>query len=833
MNEVTTHPAKNILCHRCNRGFSRQEHLQRHERSRKHAYKYSIPRGSLLKSYLDTKEKPFKCSRCPKSFTRKYERVAGLKHCHWVSNAKLRDLLTRHSRLTHPAAPQNVQPRLEEDLSSASTLVAYTDISPQGLLHSAEQYAHSQDLTTTLAVHSEEGNQFQPDEAHRKSVEDSLAFDVDNSLTEINAPAFAQDFASFIDMVRTPGHPFSPAYQPLPVFFPDLNLPLLNGFEDQRVPEDVEGISASVRLAAPQRVTTYQAGEAGCSLSRYGSRLPSLQPEETAEQAGRHSVNHNTGRFVVTNEFRQQIIEDISKFPGCFDAEFVLPSRHTLTRLVNGYFKNFHEHYPFLHLPTLRLETLLVELLLALAALGARYTRETEVGAELFHVARAIALERCQRCNTNAEGNVYREEQEWRGPFTPDISNPSSPKSRKTMFVEMTQTVLMLIAIATWYKYEPGATNALSLRSVLHSLVRELEVTQQSDQHWDDWEAWIQFETIKRTQLVVFCFFNIHTILFDLPPMQLASAIRLDLPCSETVWRATDEQLWRDARRTSNIPREDFQGVLAELFANDDQSFDASSQAPRNLSALGGYGIIHAIIQQIWLTRNARLPSQQRYSRLSAEDMNMFESALKRWARYWERNQESSLNPLSPHGPVTFTSTALLRLAYIRLNLNLGPVRCLDSWDPALVARSIHQSQGVERHPQLTRAALHCAHALSIPVKLGINYVATTQLINWSNQHALCSLECAILLAKWLELITKPDPSPPLTAAEQVVLKFVIELVAETEYKRTVEQIAHKKQYLAAKIVRLWARLHRADSVWQVVNVIGESLNIYADLLEP
>ncbi|KAL6689841.1 hypothetical protein J3F84DRAFT_391168 [Trichoderma pleuroticola] len=752
MNDVTTHPAKNILCHRCNRGFSRQEHLQRHERSH-------------------TKEKPFKCSRCPKSFTRK-------------------DLLTRHSRLTHSAAPQNVQPRPEEDLSSTSTLVSYTDISPQGLLHSAELYAHSQDLTTTLTAHSDEGNQPQADETHRKSIEEcSLAFDVDNSLTEINAPAFAQDFASFIDMVRTPGHPFSPAYQPLPVFFPDLNLPLFNSFEDQRVPEDVEGIAASARFAAPQRGPTYQSGEAGCSLSRYGSRLPSLQPEETSQQAGKQSANHNTSRFVVTNELRKQIIEDISKFPGCLDAEFVPPSRHALTRFVNGYFKNFHEHYPFLHLPTLRLE--------------ARYTRETEVGAELFHVARAIALERCQRCNTSAEGNVYQEEQQCRSLFTSAISNLSSPKNRKTMFMEMTQTVLLLIAIATWYKYEPGATNALSLRSVLHSLARELEVKQQSNQHWDDWEAWIQFETIKRTQLVVFCFFNIHTILFDLPPIQLASAMRLDLPCSETVWRATDEELWRDASRASSVPREDFQGVLAELFANDDQSFDVGSQLPRNLSALGGYGIIHAIIQQIWLTRNARLPSQQRHSRLSAEDMNMFEHALKRWAGYWERNQESSLNPLSPHGPVTFTSTALLRLAYIRLNLNLGPVRCLDSWDPVLVARSIHQSQGVERHPQLTRAALHCAHALSIPVKLGINYVATTQLINWSNQHALCSLECAILLAKWLELITKPDPSPPLTAAEQVVLKFVIELVAETEYKRTAEQIAHKKQYLAAKIVRL------------------------------
>lgn len=800
-------------------------------------FRISPARSRQLNTEVDTKEKPFKCLRCSKSFTRKYDESydTTLTTCYLTSER--RDLLTRHSRLTHPTPPQSVQSRstsaTAQEGSSRPTLVTYGAISPPGVLQSSEQYAPSEDLATALAAHSNEGTLFEADDSHQRPTElYSLDFNADNSLTEINTPAFAQDFTSFIDAVRTPGHPFSPAYQPLSVFFPDLHLPLLNGFDDHRGLEEVQGTYAQTKVAAPQQAQVSQPGEASCSLSRYGSRLPSLQPEETIQLAGQNTINRNSSRFLVSNEFRQQIIDDISKFPGCCDAEFVLPSRHALSRFVDGYFKNFHEHYPVFHLPTLRLETLLVELFLAIAALGTRYARETEVGFELFQVARAIALERYQRSNSMRPNNVNEQEQRRQSPITSAINSLESSKDKKVIVVEMAQTVLLLIAIATWYKHEPSAANALSLRSVLHSLARELEIWQQPDQAWDNWETWVQFETIKRTQLVVFCFFNIHTILFDLPPMQLASGLHIDLPCSETEWRATDEQLWRDANRISGAPRQDFQGVLAELFASDDQSFDIGQQVPRNVSALGGYGIIHAIIQQIWLTRNARLPNHQGNSRLSTEDMNRFEHALKRWAAYWEQNQESSMNPLSPHGPVTFTSTALLRLAYIRLHLNLGPVRSLDSWDPVLVAQSIHQSQGVERYAQLTRAALHCAHALSIPVKLGINYVASTQLIYWSNQHALCSLECAVLLAKWLELVTMPDPSPPLTAGEQVVLKFVIQLVAEAEYKSSAEQLAQQKQYLATKIVRLWARLYRADNVWQMVNIIGQSLNIYADLLE-
>ena len=61
-------------------------------------------------------------------------------------------------------------------------------------------------------------------------------------------------------------------------------------------------------------------------------------------------------------------------------------------------------------------------------------------------------------------------------------------------------------------------------------------------------------------------------------------------------------------------------------------------------------------------------------------EVHVFERALKRWTGLWERNHESSMDPQSPHGPLTFTSTSLLRLAYIRLNLDLGASTKIAKW---------------------------------------------------------------------------------------------------------------------------------------------------------
>ncbi|KAE8385882.1 hypothetical protein BDV23DRAFT_187786 [Aspergillus alliaceus] len=129
----------------------------------------------------------------------------------------------------------------------------------------------------------------------------------------------------------------------------------------------------------------------------------------------------------------------------------------------------------------------------------------------------------------------------------------------------------------------------------------------------------------------------------------------------------------------------------------------------------------------------------------------MFERALKAWSGHWEHDKERSTFPLSPRGPLSFTSTALLRLAYVRINLDFGPAVSLNTWGPVFIANSLDRSRSPQRGKKTTLAAPHSASALSVPVRLGIKYVAKTQVAYWSKQPGLCSLEYAATLDKWLE----------------------------------------------------------------------------------
>lgn len=133
----------------------------------------------------------------------------------------------------------------------------------------------------------------------------------------------------------------------------------------------------------------------------------------------------------------------------------------------------------------------------------------------------------------------------------------------------------------------------------------------------------------------------------------------------------------------------------------------------------------------------------------------------------------------------------------------------------------------------MTRAALHCAQGLGIPIKLGINFVAHTQVFYWSNQYALCSFECALLLlTKWLEAVVVPRPAPALTENERNLLDFVVQLVNHTEYEAPREQLLRNNKSLSVIILRLWAKLFHQDSGWEIVDLVGRSLRAYADVLE-
>lgn len=326
---------------------------------------------------------------------------------------------------------------------------------------------------------------------------------------------------------------------------------------------------------------------------------------------------------------------------------------------------------------------------------------------------------------------------------TPRSWNDQSRATEDIKHLEMSQTLLLQIAMATWFERKPAASEALSLRSILDCLVRENGLDTKIRPTETNWETWIQFETTKRTKLIVFCFLNLHTIVFDISPMLLFTEIGLDLPCTEREWKADNATAWRTARDLCP-PEPSFQDAFHSLFGRD----TGTGAPPVGFSSLGGYVLIQAVIQHIWLLQHAARLPPRRESTLNSAEVGSIQHALRRWRDGWELNQESSMDPLGPHGPLSFTSTALLRLGYIRINIEAGSVRALGTWDSFRIAKSLNQRAPIQRSDRMTRAALHCAHALSVPIKLGINFVAHTQVFYWSIQHAICSLGCALLLSK-------------------------------------------------------------------------------------
>jgi hypothetical protein len=145
----------------------------------------------------------------------------------------------------------------------------------------------------------------------------------------------------------------------------------------------------------------------------------------------------------------------------------------------------------------------------------------------------------------------------------------------------------------------------------------------------------------------------------------------------------------------------------------------------------------------------------------------------------------------------------------------------------------------------MTIALLHSAHSLSIPVQLGINFVAETQTLFWSIQHTLCSIEGAFLLSKQpMSLSFQSHRSEnPLTKNEQRLLLWVYRMTEETDFaprldfggsNRGVEEcfdMPDVPKQLAVAVVKMWARIFQGSLEWLSVDLIGKSLEIYGDLL--
>ncbi|KAF6819457.1 AmdA [Colletotrichum musicola] len=566
-------------------------------------------------------------------------------------------------------------------------------------------------------------------------------------------------------------------------------------------------------------------------------RLPSMEPENTdaypgAMTAGPENVvvagqTHLIRPWKISAADYSAILKRLSKYRGALPASFDLPSRHSLSRFLEGYFRGFHIHMSFLHCVTFSVSSVDAILVLSMAAVGALYRFERAKGYQLYEAARFMIRWRFEEETRSALDRLTSD--------SPQVSSgPRETCGSRTSVqghdnsLQLLQAMVVFMAMSSWDDEELVA-EGLSMSSQVATLARKLKIDEPEPKptHDTTWESWVAQEERRRTLYVAYVMLNLQSVAFDVPPLILNHELGMDLPSCASTWKAANSAEW-SSLRDRYMPPEPFQKKMGQLLSG-----QRIHDSP--LSSFGNFVVAHGLLQHVSLARSV-------FGRqgLGQEFVGTMEAALRRWQESWEATYESTTDPSSPKGPMGFNSTAILRLAYVRLNTETIPKRRMlmqNSGDvvDVFARRSI---TGGSRSPALDRAVMQCIHALSIPVRVGIAFVARTQTLNWSIQHALCNTECAFLLAQWLLIISEAVESSGLESLrgdERRLVDMVKILVEETELGDSLENAgepAEEVKMLASLTLQLWAQTFKGSHALQIVHRVGKCLGLLADAVQ-
>jgi len=731
-----------------------------------------------------------------------------------------RDLLSRHMTLVHPmTASEGQDCALQQSPADVGqvddTRALLSEAGPDADLRNAPDDLPVNNTDTRLYLTSGivDESRAQDDNPSNCSSEAAIVLP---QPSWFDTTASYDDFSSFIDNMTVP-------YVNGPALF-DMYQPALQ-------------FSPSPLFSISKHTSSYAQAEAGNVLhnttpvdpisSHLFDQLSSAFPsfETLSSQAGKAAWEP----WRISKADWDHILTEMMAFGPSLVRDFLLPSRHTLSRYIATYVTGCHRHLPFLHIPSFSATKWPVALVLAMAAIGAQYSFDRIKAVELFRIAKDIALRQLRERKSNVRAaSTFAENRSLASTYEFSTPRPRS-ESRYNHCCDslsLAQTLLSLLVMATWANSEAIFDEAPELRGLLTSLIRDENLLAPQAMDETTWLSWVQCEGVRRTVSIAFCFFNLHTLVYNTPATLLSSELCIRLPAQEALWEARDQDSWQEASKQSHEPY--FQDCLALLFTKD---FELQCKP---YSTLGGYVLILALVQHIFLVREMNKFRPGSHQHPSCADVTDVELALKNWQLGWNKDPSSSLEPGNPKGPLSFNATALLRMAYIRLNVDIGPSTNLSCRDPDRIAQSLLQSPDLTRSHKMTRVVLYSAHALSIPLKIGINVVAHNQSFAWPPGHALCALACAVVVSKWLMVVQAFKSHDPLNQDETRVLRYIADMLDEADPQSGFAQSTeseHSETVLCVGVVKTWARIMTDQAVWDIVRLVGKSLERYGQLL--
>ncbi|KAI2993553.1 transcriptional regulator family: C2H2 zinc finger and Fungal Specific TF [Aspergillus niger] len=790
-------------CRYCQRQFKRQEHLRRHERTH-------------------TREKPCVCE-CGERFARQ-------------------DILARHKRSSHKITPiqsevgvhdPSVIERSGEFRESPSTCPSvapgHDDSSPRinGLVPTPQD----------LLGGGTEGNANQP---LPWSGKDDLDFLFWNDLCLFSEVLPESSFDPNLSCVNAPQeHRFPPLEQ-------QSSQAIAQG---QYNTNDTLPISSTYYLPTP-RVPSSPGMRSLFPEPTSNNDNPHLAAIDETDPSQNRQLEGNFDPSIspwkIASSDYAVLLNQINELGTFLPPSFSLPSRYTLSRFLEGFFRGYYDHFPFLHVPSFSILSHGPEIVLPLAAAGAFYRFEHGKGYAIYHAARSLINSQLERQNREVIANLAK--------TSPGSASTSSINDHPHCFTEgsenqiaqfrlakmtqyssslrLLQGLIVLMTLASWGN-RSVVGDAIAISGQVAMLARDLGISaQDADHETNSWENWVEQEERRRTLWVAFAQFNLQSIAFNVPPMILNQEVFLTLPACGEEWKARDARAWMSMRKLHTPDSRRFQQALRQLLQGH------QIHKPNSMSAFANYVLLHGLLQEIFFARN--ITSLDQYpSSIQDGHTRVIETALQAWQNSWGATYESTIDPLSPRGPLGFNARTLLQLAYVRLNVNIGPHRQLVSHNPAEIAHRLVDCKTIafQRSPPVDRAILQCIHALSIRVRLGVHFIAHTQISNWSMQHSLCNLECAFLLNHWLQDIAQCIDTSGLQTIrdeERKLLSIIYSIVREadlTDLSDWPDDNAAAVRRLAVCTARLWAETYKGHHIFEISRVVGETLLMIADIL--
>lgn len=208
-----------------------------------------------------------------------------------------------------------------------------------------------------------------------------------------------------------------------------------------------------------------------------------------------------------------------------------------MVRYLEGYFKGFQSHLPFLHPPTFDAGNIRIELLLSMAAMGAMYRFEYPTGHHLYGAARSVLDYRLLRHRRNIVGQLTQKPQaslatgscpshssgllsntNENGDSRSRTRGPDSPISD----IHTVQALIILMVVSSWGQ-KSLVQDSIATCSQLAFMVRDIGMHESDNTNDRDlrWLEWVAHEHRRRTFFAAYTIFNMHSIAFNVPPYDL------------------------------------------------------------------------------------------------------------------------------------------------------------------------------------------------------------------------------------------------------------------------------------------------------------------------